>query len=62
MKVWVDQPTAQTRFNLCKTCPRFIPQTATCKECGCFMKVKTKLSLAWCPLGKWHAVTEGSDH
>ena len=27
--------------------------TQQCKKCGCFMKIKTKLKNATCPLQKW---------
>lgn len=41
------------RLKICETCPKLIKLTKTCKECGCFMVLKTKLSEASCPLGKW---------
>lgn len=41
------------RLEICKECPRLFAPTFTCKECGCFMKVKTQLKNAKCPLGKW---------
>jgi len=44
---------AERRFSICKECPEIIELTSTCKKCGCFMYIKTKLQLANCPLGKW---------
>jgi hypothetical protein len=41
------------RFDICQGCPEIIELTSTCKKCGCFMYVKTKLKDATCPLGKW---------
>lgn len=41
------------RFNICGTCPEIIELTSTCRQCGCFMYIKTKLKDATCPLGKW---------
>lgn len=41
------------RFDICSTCPEIIELTSTCKQCGCFMYIKTKLKDATCPLGKW---------
>lgn len=41
------------RMSICETCPSFIKLTTQCKECGCIMKMKTKLEQAVCPLGKW---------
>jgi len=41
------------RLEICKTCPFFRPKSQTCKKCGCFMKLKTTLEKAKCPIGKW---------
>lgn len=41
------------RFALCKGCEVLFKPTRTCKECGCFMGLKTWLKDASCPLGKW---------
>lgn len=50
---WADEEKAEERFSICKVCPELIKLTTQCKKCGCFMKVKTKLDLATCPIGKW---------
>jgi hypothetical protein len=44
---------AERRFDICKACPELVELTSTCKQCGCFMYMKTKLQPATCPLGKW---------
>ena len=44
---------AQARYDICKACEFFRPKTMTCKKCGCFMKLKTTLEQAKCPIGKW---------
>ena len=41
------------RLEICKTCDFFRQTTQTCKKCGCFMKLKTTLENAKCPIGKW---------
>lgn len=41
------------RYGICKGCDRLFKPTRTCKECGCFMSLKTWLKDATCPLGKW---------
>jgi len=41
------------RLAICKTCEFFKPSTNQCRKCGCFMKLKTRLSNAHCPIGKW---------
>jgi hypothetical protein len=41
------------RMEICKACPAYRPLTNQCKKCGCFMKLKTSLENAKCPIGKW---------
>lgn len=48
-----DLNTSNKRFQICKECPELIKLTKTCKKCGCFMKAKTLLEAATCPIGKW---------
>ena len=43
----------QYRLEICKTCEFYRPKTNQCKKCGCFMKLKTSLAHAKCPIGKW---------
>jgi len=49
----VSAELVKKRLDICHTCPAFRPLTQTCKKCGCFMKMKTQLEKAYCPLGKW---------
>lgn len=48
-----DEETSNKRYEICLACPELIQITKQCKQCGCFMNVKTKLESAKCPLGKW---------
>lgn len=57
----VDEDLAKKRLDLCLNCEHLIKLTTTCKKCGCFMKEKTKLPHASCPVGKWEAVTVGTE-
>ena len=41
------------RFDVCKVCDRLFKPTRTCRECGCFMALKTWLKDAACPKDKW---------
>jgi hypothetical protein len=50
---YVEKAEAQARLDICRTCPFFVKNTQQCKECGCFMNLKTKLTLAECPQHKW---------
>lgn len=49
----ISEEEAAARFDICKLCPELLPITHQCKKCSCFMKVKTQLKDAVCPLGKW---------
>ncbi len=53
----VKDEIAEERFAICLECPQLTPVTHQCKSCGCFMKQKTKLANAFCPLNppKWTA-------
>ena len=42
-----------SRLDICRSCDKYIKVTSTCKECGCFMVLKTKLKKSKCPLDKW---------
>jgi len=48
-----DEELGKTILEICKCCPELIQLTTTCKKCGCFMAVKTKLKASTCPIGKW---------
>jgi len=52
---YVSEEISDVRMSICMDCPSLIKLTKTCKECGCFMTMKTKLIKAECPLGKWGA-------
>jgi len=44
---------ATARLEICQSCDWFRQRSQTCRKCGCFMKLKTQLEEAKCPLGKW---------
>ena len=48
-----DQKIIDKRWNECQNCEHLIKATNTCKKCGCFMKIKTRVATASCPVGKW---------
>lgn len=50
---YTEEEISQLRLDICEECPSLIKLTKTCKECGCFMTMKSKLKEATCPLGKW---------
>ena len=47
-----DQDIVAKRVDYCKKCP-YITSKFKCTKCGCFMKLKTLIALARCPIGKW---------
>ena len=49
----VDKEKAFERLSICNECPSLFKTTWTCKECGCFMKIKARLEHSKCPLDKW---------
>lgn len=44
----------QKRLETCNKCEYFVKETNRCNECGCFMKIKSNLKAAKCPLNKWN--------
>jgi hypothetical protein len=50
---YLSDEDSSRRFSLCLSCPELIKFTSQCKKCGCFMRIKTKLEHASCPIGKW---------
>ena len=46
-----DEEVLKMRWDLCSGC-EFLNNNK-CDKCGCFMKVKHKLAMASCPIGKW---------
>lgn len=54
LPVIVSAETAFERFSVCQSC-EFLKENFRCEKCGCFMKAKTQLASASCPIGKWQA-------
>lgn len=49
----VAEEVASARLSACRGCEHFIKLTGQCKHCMCFMRLKTTLPHAECPIGKW---------
>ena len=47
-----DQDIIDKRWDICMGC-EFLTEKNKCEKCGCFMKVKTRVATASCPIGKW---------
>lgn len=48
-----DRELIESRLAICNTCPMFNKTLAKCRQCGCFMRLKTTLQGAKCPRGHW---------
>ncbi len=48
-----DKELIESRLAICNTCPFFNKRLMKCTKCGCFMKLKTTLRKASCPIGNW---------
>lgn len=51
----VSDEVQQQRLAECEQCPKFHRGLGICGVCKCVMRIKTTLSDASCPLGKWEA-------
>lgn len=49
----VSKKEASRRLNICKECKYYTPDTSRCKECGCYLLIKTKWKSEDCPIHKW---------
>lgn len=48
-----DRALIESRLEICNSCEWFHKRLAKCRKCGCFMKLKSTLKQASCPVGKW---------
>jgi hypothetical protein len=49
----VNQEEFDRRMAICEQCPFLKKPAKQCAKCGCFMKLKTKIERAHCPIHKW---------
>ena len=56
LPVLVSTEEGYRRLSVCENCEKLEKASYRCSECGCFMKTKTQLATASCPIGKWNAV------
>jgi len=56
-KIKVSKEVQELRITICKTscCGNYEENDGRprCRECGCYLKYKTKLTTETCPLGLW---------
>jgi hypothetical protein len=58
IKYFVPDNIYQDRISICKDCIFYFKPTGTCKDCGCFMKIKARLAPMECSQKKWEKTTE----
>ena len=51
---YTEEELSKARMDICLECDRLIQLTKQCRECGCMMPLKVKLTNAKCPIGKWN--------
>ena len=57
----VSDQTQKSRIDICNLCERYNATLLICKECGCFVNMKTWLKEARCPLGKWGPAKDSNE-
>ena len=55
-KFVVDDSVREERMAICNSCEFLFEPTMQCKQCGCFVKAKTRFKHFSCPLEKWKKV------
>ena len=57
-RFFVPDEVYNDRISICKECIYYFKPTGTCKDCGCFMKIKARLAPMKCSQGKWQKTTK----
>ena len=57
-KFFVHDNVYKDRITICKSCVYYFKPTGSCKDCGCFMKIKARLAPMACSQKKWDKTTE----
>ena len=57
-KFFVPNEVYEDRLAICKECIYYFKPTGTCKDCGCFMKLKARLAPMECSQKKWQKTTK----
>ncbi len=57
-RFFVPDNVYKDRITICKSCVYYFKPTGTCKDCGCFMKIKARLAPMECGQKKWQKTTE----
>lgn len=49
----VSEEKQQERMNICRGCEDFDAKRLLCRECGCFLPMRTFGAFSECPIKKW---------
>ena len=52
-KITAQADVRSNRLSICTSCEFLFQPTGNCTKCGCFVKGKTWIADARCPIGKW---------
>lgn len=52
----VSREVYKERLSICRSCEDYNKPLMTCKNCGCFMKLKARMTMSECPKNKWSKV------
>tara|TARA_R100000742_G_C4272678_1_gene91965 strand:+ start:1281 stop:1604 length:324 start_codon:yes stop_codon:yes gene_type:complete len=55
---FVSDEVLKKRITICQSCEHYDFEQHRCKECGCPLGMKAKISLESCPIGAWTASDE----
>lgn len=55
---FVSDEISRERMEICTRCVYYDPSQIRCKECGCFLKAKTRFAVNGCPIGAWPVLEE----
>lgn len=50
---FIEEEARDQRLAICLSCENHFAKTGQCTKCGCFVKAKTWLKNASCPINKW---------
>jgi len=55
----VPDEVKEERLSICSSCSYYDPEQERCKECGCWLQLKTSFAASECPIDKWGKTVSG---
>lgn len=50
---FISDEVHKKRIKICQSCEHYDSKKHRCKECGCFLEMKSRISVESCPIGAW---------